>query len=617
MSAPRLSDVGTESRLRPQLVVRGLRVTAARGERRRELVREVNFDLSAGEKLAIVGESGSGKSMTARSIVGLLPSGVSAHGSVTFAGESLLGARPRVLRAIRGARIALLLQDPFAVLNPVQTVREHILESLPTQVRRNRALARKQVEDRLQEVGLSHDQVGASYPFQLSGGMRQRVALAAALARDPELLIADEPTTALDVSAQADVLSLLRSLTQRRGMALLLITHDLRVAVSASDRVLVMYAGTILERGPAPALMRAPRHPYTLGLLLAEPPVSHFVERLRSAPGDATSTAEPLAGCAFAGRCRWRASECVTIRPSLRAVGEGRESACLRIDRIAGEMQAELAAPSVASPPIAPGNAPPICRFEAVSKRYRTRELFGQAREGQAVREVSFEIGADESVGLVGETGSGKTTLARCLLGLTRPDSGRITLGMHDVTDYRRLRGDERTRARQLVQVVFQDPYGSLNPALTVRATLGEAIRHRRAGAGGVDVEQLLSLVGLPARSAGRRPVALSGGERQRVAIARAVAVAPRLLVCDEPVASLDVSVQAQILELLRDIRRRVGTSFLFITHDLSVVRQMTDRVVVLHRGEVVESGATAHVLDAPTHPYTVQLIHAATQLAG
>ena len=555
--------------------------------------------------------------MTARSIVGLLPSGVCAHGSVSFAGESLLGAGLRTLRAIRGARIALLLQDPFAVLNPVQTVREHILESLPTEVRRNRAHARDQVRDRLQEVGLSYDRVGTSYPFQLSGGMRQRVALAAALARDPEVLIADEPTTALDVSAQADVLGLLGSLTRRRAMALMVITHDLRVALSVSDRVLVMYAGTILEHGPASALMRGPRHPYTLGLLLAEPPVSHFVEHLTSAPGDAPSTAKPLVGCAFAERCRWRASECVTIRPSLRAVGEGRESACLRIDRIAEEMQAELSSPRGGSPPVAPGNAPSLCRFEAVSKRYRTRELFGRAREAHAVREVSFEIGADESVGLVGETGSGKTTLARCLLGLTRPDSGRIILGTHDITDYRRLSGDERTRIRQLVQVVFQDPYGSLNPAMTVRATLGEAIRHRRAGAGGVDVEQLLSLVGLPARSAERRPVALSGGERQRVAIARAVAVAPRLLVCDEPVASLDVSMQAQILELLRGIRQCLGTSLLFITHDLSIVRQMTDRVVVLYRGEVVESGVSAHVLDAPTHPYTVRLIHAATQLEG
>jgi peptide/nickel transport system ATP-binding protein len=615
--SPRLPDVGTDSHLSPRLSVHQLRVTAGRGEHQRELVREVSFDLPAGETTAIVGESGSGKSMTARSIVGLLPSGVSAQGSVTYAGESLLGARPRVLRAIRGARIALLLQDPFAVLNPVQTVREHILESLPTEVRRNRGLAREQVRDRLQEVGLSYDRIGASYPFQLSGGMRQRVALAAALARDPELLIADEPTTALDVIAQAEVLGLLGSLTRRRGMALLLITHDLRVALSVSDRMVVMYAGTILEQGPAPALLRAPRHPYTLGLLLAEPPVSHFVERFELAPGNAPSTAKPLVGCAFAERCRWRASECVAIRPSLRTVGEGRESACLRIDHIGEVLEDELAAPRGGASPVAPSNAPAICRFEAVSKRYRTRELFGRARETRAVGEVSFEIGADESVGLVGETGSGKTTLARCLLGLTRPDSGRITLGGHDVTDYRRLSGGERTRVRQLVQVVFQDPYASLNPALTIGETLAEAIRHRRDGTAGADVEQLLGLVGLPARSAGRRPVALSGGERQRVAIARAVAVVPRLLVCDEPVASLDVSVQAQILELLRDIRRRLRTSLLFITHDLSVVRQMTDRVVVLHRGEVVESGATVHVLDAPAHPYTVRLIRAATQLAG
>jgi oligopeptide/dipeptide ABC transporter ATP-binding protein len=616
MSEPQLSDLGADSPVEPRLAVRNLRVTAGRGAGRRELVRDVSFDLPAGETTAIVGESGSGKSMTARSIVGLLPPGVSARGSVRFAGESLLGARPRTLRAIRGARIALLLQDPFTMLNPVQTVREHILESLPPEVRRDRAFAREQARERLQEVGLSYDRVQASYPFQLSGGMLQRVALAAAVARDPELLIADEPTTALDVSAQADVLRLLGRLTRRRGMTLLLITHDLRVALSASDRVLVMYAGTILEHGPARTLMRAPKHPYTLGLLLSEPPVSHFVEPLSSPPGNAPSTAEPLSGCAFAERCRWREAECLAIRPSLRVVGERRESACVRIDRIEGEMQAELSAPRGGSPQIAPDGAPPICRFEAVSKSYRTRDLFGRSREEEAVREVSFEIGMGESVGLVGETGSGKTTLARCLLGLTRPDSGTITLGAHDVSDYRRLDRGDRARVRQLVQVVFQDPYGSLNPALTVRATLGEAIRHRRDGASGSDVEQLLSLVGLPASCQRRRPAGMSGGERQRVAIARAVAVAPRLLVCDEPVASLDVSVQAQILELLRDIRRRSGTSLLFITHDLSVVRQMTDRVVVLHEGQVVESGATAHLLDEPIHPYTVRLVNAATELA-
>ena len=272
-------------------------------------------------------------------------------------------------------------------------------------------------------------------------------------------------------------------------------------------------------------------------------------------------------------------------------------------------MQAELAAPHEASPPPAGGAPQPICRLEGVSKRYRTQKLLAGAGETMAIREVSFEIGEGESVGLVGETGSGKTTLARCLLGLIRPDAGRITLAGHDLSDYRRLARSERRRVRQLVQVVFQDPYGSLNPALSIGTALEEAIRLRRDGAGTPQVEDLLSLVGLPASYAGRRPVALSGGERQRVAIARAVAVAPRLLVCDEPVASLDVSVQAQILELLRDIRRRYDTSLLFITHDLSVVRQMTERLVVLYRGEVVEAGATARVLDSPTHPYTAQLL--------
>ena len=604
--APSAND---DARAAPLLCARGLTVGANSGGYERVLVREVNFDLGAGETVAIVGESGSGKSITARALVGLLPAGVSASGSVSLAGDPLLTARSRMVRAVRGARIALLLQDPFTMLNPVQTVRAHIIESLPPEVRRNRALARVQTRERLHEVGLSYGHVADSYPFQLSGGTLQRVALAAALARDPELLIADEPTTALDAGAQAEILELLGRLQRRRGMALLLITHDLRVAFSMSDRVLVMYAGTILEQGPASAVLRVPKHPYTLGLLLAEPPVSHFVERLSAIPGSAPASAQTAAGCVFADRCRWRAPLCVSTLPSLRPVGEERVSACLRLDEIAREMQAELAAPHGASPPPAAGALRPLCRLEGVSKRYRTQKLLGRAGETVAVREVSFEIGEGESVGLVGETGSGKTTLARCLLGLIRPDAGRITLGGHDLRDYRRLDRRERRRVRQLVQVVFQDPYGSLNPALSIGTALGDAIRLRRDGAGTARVEDLLSLVGLPASYAGRRPVALSGGERQRVAIARAVAVAPRLLVCDEPVASLDVSVQAQILELLREIRRRYDTSMLFITHDLSVVRQMTERLVVLYRGEVVEAGATARVLDSPAHPYTARLL--------
>ena len=609
MSDADAPSANEDARAAPLLSVRGLMVDGKRGGSERVLVRELDFDLGAGETVAIVGESGSGKSITARALVGLLPAGVSASGSVSLAGDPLLTTRSPRMRAVRGVRIALLLQDPFTMLNPVQTVRAHIIESLPREERRTRAIARGHTRRRLHEVGLSYEQVADSYPFQLSGGTLQRVAVAAALARDPELLIADEPTTALDASAQAGILELLGRLQRRRGMALLLITHDLRVAFSMSDRVLVMYAGTILEQGPASAVLRAPKHPYTLGLLLAEPPVAQSVEQLSAIPGKTPSPRRILAGCVFADRCRWRAPECVATTPSLRLVGEQRASACLRLDQIAREMQAELAAPHEASPPPAGGAPQPICRLEGVSKRYRTQKLLAGAGETMAIRDVSFEIGEGESVGLVGETGSGKTTLARCLLGLIRPDAGRITLAGHDLSDYRGLARSERRRVRQLVQVVFQDPYGSLNPALSIGTALEEAIRLRPDGAGTPQVEDLLSLVGLPASYAGRRPVALSGGERQRVAIARAVAVAPRLLVCDEPVASLDVSVQAQILELLRDIRRRYDTSLLFITHDLSVVRQMTERLVVLYRGEVVEAGATARVLDSPTHPYTAQLL--------
>ena len=611
MSGADAPSANDDARAGSLLTVRRLMVAARGGAQERVLVREVNFDLRAAETVALVGESGSGKSMTARALLGLLPADVSARGSVTYAGKPLLDTRPAIVRAIRGARIALLFQDPFTMLNPVQSVRAHIIESLPREVRRNRALAREQTRERLHEVGLSYEHVADSYPFQLSGGTLQRVAVAAALARDPELLIADEPTTALDASAQAEILELLGRLQRRRGMALLVITHDLRVAFSMSDRVLVMYAGTILEQGPASAVLRAPKHPYTLGLLLAEPPVSHFVERLTAIPGHAPSGAHTRAGCAFADRCRWCAPLCVSTLPSLRPVGEERLSACLRVDQIAREMQAELAAAHGGSPPHAAGGGArqPICRLEGVSKRYRTQKPLGRAGETTAVRDVSFEIGEGESVGLVGETGAGKTTLARCLLGLIRPDAGRITLAGHDLSDYRRLDRSERRRVRQLVQVVFQDPFGSLNPALSIGTALREAIRLRRDGTGTPQVEDLLSLVGLPAAYAGRRPGALSGGERQRVAIARAVAVAPRLLVCDEPVASLDVSVQAQILELLREIRRRYDTSMLFITHDLSVVRQMTERLVVLYRGEVVEAGSTTRVLDSPTHPYTAQLL--------
>ncbi|MEU6785346.1 ABC transporter ATP-binding protein [Nonomuraea angiospora] len=586
----------------PLLTVSGLRVHAGP----RTLVSEVDFTLDAGRTLGIVGESGSGKTMTARAVMAALPPGVGASGDITFDGVPLVGRKERELRPLRGTRISMVMQDPFTALNPLQTIGEHLRESLPRQVRRDRGAARAEIVRRLAEVGLDAAEVARKYPFQLSGGMRQRVAIAAALAGDPDLLVADEPTTALDATTQADILRLLHKLQRDRDMALILITHDLRVAFSVCDRILVMYAGSVLENAPASELARTPEHPYSLGLLLAEPPVTHLVETLTAIPGS-VPRADDLAGqCAFAARCDWSTPDCTTSRPPLAPVGGDRSSACLRLDEIRADLRLRRQEATQAAAVPRPRTGAPILTVSGLSMTYRTTSMVSRAVTKQAVRDVSFEIAEGESLGLVGETGSGKTTIARCVLGLQTATGGTIRLGELDVTDHRRLTAKQRRQAGRLVQVVFQDPYASLNPALSVGAALTEALA---VGGTGQRVDDLLDLVGLPAAYAARRPSALSGGERQRVAIARAIAVRPRLLICDEPVAALDVSVQAQVLELLREVRREHGTSMLFITHDLAVVRQMTDRAIVLRHGEIAESGDTGTILDSPRHPYTISLV--------
>ncbi|MGH9171158.1 MAG: dipeptide ABC transporter ATP-binding protein [Acidimicrobiales bacterium] len=589
------------------LEIRDLAVRTTSGK---TLIHDVNFSLGRGQTLGIVGESGSGKTTAARSVVQLLASNVQPTGSITFEGVELIGQKERRMRRLRGSRIGIVLQDPFTALNPLQTVRDHLRESLDRSVRRDRKVARAEIEHRLREVGLDPDAVLRKYPFQLSGGMRQRVALAAALAGDPELLIADEPTTALDVTTQAEVLELLKRLQRDRAMALVLITHDLRVAFSICDRIMVMYAGSVVEDSPAQALSDAPEHPYSLGLLLAEPPITHYVERLSPIPGTVPSADDVAEQCAFAQRCRWAAPECFAGRPALRPVGDGRRSsACRRVDEIRQELRLTARHLTEPASPPAPSTREALLVVGDLEKSFRTRAMTGRGSVTMALKGVSFGIAAGESLGLVGETGSGKTTIARCILGLVTADSGSITLSDIDISKHRKLTRTDRHRVRRLVQVVFQDPYSSLNPSLTIGAALAEALR-----AGGVrdngSVADLLVRVGLPTSYAERRPAGLSGGERQRVAIARAIAARPELLICDEPVAGLDVSIQAQILELLRDIRSTLGTSMLFITHDLSVVRQMTDRALVLFQGEIVEQGLTPELLDAPQHPYTIRLIN-------
>ncbi|MEV0680605.1 ABC transporter ATP-binding protein [Actinosynnema sp. NPDC050436] len=561
--------------------------------RSRPLVRGVSFSVGPGETVGLVGESGSGKSLTARALVSLLPPGLRAGGSALLAGKELVGAKG--LRGVRGHAVSLLMQDPFTMLNPLTTIGTHILESLPGRG------SRAEVLRRLAEVGITDPAVAARFPFQLSGGMRQRVALAAALAKDPGLLIADEPTTALDVTTQAEVLALLRRLQVERQMGLVLITHDLRVARSACDRVLVMYAGALVESAPSGELDK-PAHPYTSGLLRSVPSATHRQPVLLGIPGSVPAAADVADRCPFADRCTWVEDACTDHAPPLVDLGD-RSTACRRHDEIdLGHVGDDDVDPTVR---VAVGDT--LLDVVDVVKTYRSTGF--RPTSFTALEGVSLHVTEGESLAVVGESGSGKTTLARTVLGLTDATEGRITLGGVDVTSYRRLRKAQRAQARRLVQCVFQDPYSSLNPAHTIGYALTEALRQRTATDLATEVDELLDLVGLPTSYAKRLPAALSGGQRQRVAIARALAVRPRLLVCDEPVAALDVSVQAQVLEVLRKANRELGIALLFITHDLAVARQVTDRVVVMHRGRIVEHGPTAEVLDAPTHPYTARLV--------
>ena len=536
--------------------------------------------------------------MTARALVGLLPAGVHAGGDVVVRDRNLLSLGERELRRVRGREVALLLQDPFTMLNPLMRIGKQIVEGAPP-ARRSRGEAVR----RLAEVGIGDPSVADRYPFQLSGGMLQRVGLAAALASDPDILIADEPSTALDVTTQQEILTLLRRVQEARGMGLVLITHDLRVAFSICERIYVLYAGSLLEVASGARLEAEPLHPYTLGLLLSEPSVTRRFAELPGIAGSVPSPDEVAGRCPFTTRCLWAAERCTASDPPLRELEPGRLSACVRVEEIRGEMAANReAAEARAAPAVTVRSAAqPLLRVDDVVKQ------FGQRGDAQALGGVSIDVGAGESVGLVGESGSGKTTLARCLVGLETPTSGGIVLDGVDISDYARLSAADRRRIRRTVQMIFQDPYSSLNPVRTIGATLQEALNAGSDRA--ASPRDLLVRVGLAPEYASRKPASLSGGERQRVAIARALALGPKLIVCDEPVSALDVSVQAQILNLFKSLREELGIGYVFITHDLAVVRQITDRMYVLYRGELVESGRVADVLDAPTHPYTARLV--------
>ncbi|CCH32008.1 ABC transporter ATP-binding protein [Actinosynnema sp. NPDC047251] len=571
------------------LVVEGLDVTFP-GVR---AVRGASFTLDAGECLAIVGESGSGKSVTARSLVGLAGDTATVRaGTLSFDGRDLTGVGEAGWRRVRGREIGLVLQDALVSLDPLRTVGAEIGEALRVHGVVDRAERPARVRELLTGVGVPEpDRRARQHPHQLSGGLRQRALIASALAARPRLLIADEPTTALDVTVQAQVLRLLRGLKDE-GTALLLISHDLSVVAGIADRIAVMYGGVVVEHGPVRDVLEDPCHPYTQALIAAVPGTRPRGVRLSTTPPD--NPAPGPDGCPFAARCARADDRCRTALP------EPVPGPRCWYPAPAAPVPVDLTA---APPPVI---GEPLVEVVGVSKRFRAPDRSWY----DAVKDVSFTLRRGETLGLVGESGSGKTTAARIALGFTTPDAGEVRfLGERWSGLPERARRARRTR----IQTVHQDPLGSFDPRYTVRRLIAEAVA--RTGRRGRDrrdrVAELLDQVGLSRALLDRRPRELSGGQRQRVSVARALGTEPDVLVCDEPVSALDVSVQAQILDLLLDLRRETGAALLFISHDLGVVRHVSDRVAVMTGGGIVETGPVDDIFDRPAHPYTRELLAA------
>ena len=587
----------------PILEADGLTVTLRQGSLRADVLRDVSFSLLPGRVLGLVGESGAGKSMLGRAIAGDLPGGFGiSAGALRFGGAPM----PADRRALLGQQIAFVPQEPMAALDPVMTVRaqfgEHLGRlGLPAS-RWEGQMAASLAQVRMRDPGA----VLSRYPFQLSGGMCQRVLLAMAFASRPRLLVADEPTTALDVRTQAVVAGLMQRLQREHGTAVLFITHDLRLAAQLCDEMMVLHAGDVVERGPAQEVADRPSHPYTRALAAAAPLLRGPVRRLVSL-ADVMPSIESFAampGCRFAARCPVADPACVAAVPALRPVRPGHAV------RAAPPCLAASALPEPAPRPAPPAPGQPILLMEGVGRTYTQGGLFRVRSTAVAVSHASIRVRAGEFVGVVGESGSGKSTLARLAMGLERPSAGRITVLDQDVTT-----GGPAARALRLrcMGMVFQDSHSALNPRRTVLRTITQALeaqgapmqeRARRA-------EALARMTGLPPQALDRFPAQLSGGQRQRVNIARALCATPLLLVADEIVSGLDVSVQAQILNLLLDLRQSQGLALLFISHDLAVVRYLCERVVVMSGGEIVEQGATEAVFARPAHAYTQSLLAA------
>ena len=598
-------------------------VRARRGGDARILC-DVSLTARPGEIVAVVGESGCGKSTLAAAVAGLLPPAtMRLEGRIILDGTETTGLAEKDLRRFRGRVVGFVPQDHIGAFNPVLTVERHLTEAPVQHLGISRRQARLRAADLLRMVRLdATERILDAYPHQLSGGMRQRVMIAAAMSCAPRLLVADEPTTALDVTVQAEILDLLGELCRSRGTAMILISHDLSVVAGIADRVVVLYSGEVVEEGPAPLILRAPRHPYTEALLRSVPDPDDLGMRSRplaTIPGRPPEAGRRPDGCWFRPRCPYAADgdECARRHPPLRAEG-GRSARTFHPRPDTATAAASAAARSLPAP-AAGGPGPALLEVSSLTKAYRARPRLagrpGRAEGHVALRDVSLRIGPAQTFGLVGESGSGKSTLAHCVLQLARPYSGTIAF---DGRPLDRLAGAELRRARRQFQVIFQDARNSLDPRMTIGAAVEEALRiheDRPANPAGRVLDALMQ-VGLGAAIAQRYPRQCSGGELQRACIARALILRPRLLICDEAVSSLDVSTRAQVLNLLRDLQASHGIAILFISHDFGAVAAMSDVVGVLDRGSLVECAEAAQVLRRPAHDCTRRLLGAVPRLA-
>ena len=597
----------------PVLAVRDLRVTYRTGAGAVRAVKGVSFVVPAGRVLGLVGESGSGKSTVALAVMAALGAEAEITGEVRFRGESLVGRPERELRRLWGRRLAMVFQDPTSTLNPVLTVGDQLVEVLVEHERLGPAAARARMVDLFAAVQLPNPaEIARRYPHQLSGGQQQRVSIATALACDPALLVLDEPTTGLDVTTEARILDLVDSLRQRTAAGILYITHNLGVIARLADEVAVMYAGEIAEHGAVGPVFARPRHPYTVALLDCLPRVDRpaAARFLPAIEGTLPDPRAEVRACQFAPRCGLAEARCRQEHPGWLEAAPGHGARCFFWDRVPPPGAARAPAAGAARPAAAPLEVP-LLEVDRLVHQYRQGGVLGRAPVVRAVDGVSFAVAAGETLAVVGESGSGKTTTARCVAGLLQPTAGEIRVDGRLVP----RRPAARPRAlRRRLQIVFQNPDLTLNPRRRILEAVARPLtlfglaarRGRRAAAA-----RLLDAVGLDARALDLFPGQLSGGQRQRVAIARAFAPRPELVVCDEPTSALDVSVQATVLNLLASLQAREHTSYLFISHDLSVVRHIADRVVVLYLGRIVEAGTTEEVFAPPWHPYTEALLSA------